>query len=393
MQPVYLDNNATTRTDPEVVSAMLPYFDVHFGNASSSHRFGSAAAEGVRLARRQVQAMLGAAQEQEIIFTSGGTEANNMALLSALETQPDRDEIVVTAVEHPAILSLATHLAKTRGVALRVVEVDGQGRLNLDQFDEYVGSRTALVSVMWANNETGTLFPIARLAERAHAFGALFHTDAVQAAGRVPIDLASVSVDMLSVSAHKLHGPKGVGALYLRKNVALRPLLRGGRQERGRRAGTENVPGIVGFGAAAALASRYLEVEQGWVGALRDQLEQGLRQRISQAHVLGDIQHRLPNTSSIAFDYVDGDALLLLLDRVGIAVSSGAACASGAMEPSHVLRAMRVPANAMRGALRFSLSRDTTTPDIHRVLEELPPIVARLRANSPLWRDHAPVPA
>ncbi|WP_029011746.1 cysteine desulfurase NifS [Niveispirillum irakense] len=393
MQHVYLDNNATTRTDPEVVSAMLPYFDVHFGNASSSHRFGSAAADGVRQARRQVQALLGAAQEQEIIFTSGGTEANNMALLSALETQPDRDEIVVTAVEHPAILSLATHLAKTRGVTLRVVEVDSQGRLDLDQFDDYVGSRTALVSVMWANNETGTLFPIARLTERAHAFGALFHTDAVQAAGRVPINMASVPVDMLSLSSHKLHGPKGVGALYVRKGVALRPLLRGGRQERGRRAGTENVPGIVGFGAAAALASRYLEVEQGWVGALRDQLEQGLMQRIGQAHVLGDIHHRLPNTSSMAFDYVDGDALLLLLDRVGIAVSSGAACASGAMEPSHVLRAMRVPANAARGAIRFSLSRDTTTPDIHRVLEELPPIVARLRANSPLWRDHAPVPA
>jgi len=393
MQPVYLDNNATTRTDPEVVSTMLPYFDVHFGNASSSHRFGSAAAEGMRLARRQVQALLGAAQEQEIIFTSGGTEANNMALLSALETQPDRDEIVITAVEHPAILALATHLAKTRGVTLRVVEVDSCGRLDLDQFDEYVGSRTALVSVMWANNETGTLFPIPRLAERARAFGALFHTDAVQAAGRVPIDLKSVPVDMLSLSSHKLHGPKGVGALYVRKGVAVRPLLRGGRQERGRRAGTENVPGIVGFGSAAALAARYLEVEQGWVGALRDQLEQGLMQRIGQAHVLGDAQHRLPNTSCIAFDYVDGDALLLLLDRVGIAVSSGAACASGAMEPSHVLHAMRVPANAARGALRFSLSRDTTTPDIYRVLEELPPIVARLRANSPLWRDHAPVPA
>ncbi|MDG3439207.1 cysteine desulfurase NifS [Nitrospirillum amazonense] len=390
MRPVYLDNNATTATDASVVAAMLPWFTERFGNPSSAHAVGAAAADGIRLARRQVQALLGAAHDHEIIFTSGGTEANNTAILSALDSQPGRDEIVTTAVEHPAILALAAHLEKTRGIKVHTVGVDGDGRLDMDDFERALGPRTALVSVMWANNETGTLFPVAALARQAHAAGALFHTDAVQAVGRVPLGLRDTDIDMLSLSGHKLHGPKGIGALYLRKGTAFRPLLRGGRQERGRRGGTENVPGIVGLGAAADLAARYLETERGWIGRLRDRLEQGVLARIGQAHVLGDRGNRLANTACIAFDYVDADALLLMLDRAGIAVSSGSACASGGTEPSHVLRAMRVPAGAIRGALRFSLSRDTAVADIDRVLDVLPDIVGRLRSSSPLWRDRAP---
>ncbi|MDE1147253.1 MAG: cysteine desulfurase NifS [Azospirillaceae bacterium] len=390
MRPVYLDNNATTRTDAEVVAAMLPWFTETYGNASSAHAFGAVAADGVRQARRQVQALLGAAHDAEIVFTSGGTEADTTAILSALECQPDRDEIVTTAVEHPAVLALAAHLEKTRGIKVHRVGVDGDGRLDLDDFERALGPRTALVSVMWANNETGTLFPVADLARQARAAGALFHTDAVQAVGRLPIRLQDTAIDMLSLSGHKLHGPKGIGALYVRKGVAFRPLLRGGRQERGRRAGTENVPGIVGLGTAADLAARYLQTERGWIGALRHRLEQGVLARIGHARVVGDLDSRLPNTSCIAFDYVDADAVLLMLDRAGIAVSSGSACASGGMEPSHVLRAMRVPAGALRGALRFSFSRDSAGPDVDAVLDTLPDIIGRLRAASPLWRDRTP---
>ncbi|MDZ5649900.1 cysteine desulfurase NifS [Nitrospirillum sp. BR 11828] len=390
MSPVYLDNNATTATDAEVVAAMLPWFTERYGNASSSHAFGATAAEGVRLARRQVQSLLGAAHDHEVVFTSGGTESNTTAILSALDSQPGRTEIVTTAVEHPAVLALAAHLEKTRGVTVHTVGVDGEGRLDLDDFERALGPRTALVSIMWANNETGTLFPVAALARQAHAAGALFHTDAVQAVGRVPMRLRDTEIDMLSLSGHKLHGPKGIGALYVRKGVPFRPLMRGGRQERGRRGGTENVPGIVGLGAAAELAARYLETERGWIGDLRDRLEQGVLSRIGHCHVLGDLDHRLANTACIAFDYVDADALLLMLDRAGIAASSGSACASGTMEPSHVLRAMRVPVGAIRGAIRFSLSRDTGGADIDRVLDVLPDIVGRLRTQSPLWRDRVP---
>ncbi|TWB39157.1 cysteine desulfurase NifS [Nitrospirillum pindoramense] len=390
MSPVYLDNNATTATDAEVIAAMLPWFTERYGNPSSSHAFGATAAEGVRLARRQVQSLLGAAHDHEVVFTSGGTESNNTAILSALDSQPGRTEIVTTAVEHPAVLALAAHLEKTRGVTVHTVGVDGEGRLDLDDFERALGPRTALVSIMWANNETGTLFPVAALARQAHAAGALFHTDAVQAVGRVPMRLRDTEIDMLSLSGHKLHGPKGIGALYVRKGVPFRPLMRGGRQERGRRGGTENVPGIVGLGAAADLAARYLETERGWIEDLRDRLEQGVLSRIGHCHVLGDLDHRLANTACIAFDYVDADALLLMLDRAGIAASSGSACASGTMEPSHVLRAMRVPVGAIRGAIRFSLSRDTGGADIDRVLDVLPDIVGRLRTQSPLWRDRVP---
>lgn len=385
MVPIYLDNNATTRMDPEVLDAMLPFFTAQFGNASSAHRFGAEVGGAVKLARQQVQGLLGAAFDHEIIFTSGGTEANNTAILSALETQGERDEVITTTVEHSAILAPLGYLQKTRGIKVHTLGVDARGRLDLDAYRRALGPRTALVSVMWANNETGVIFPVAALAELAHDAGALFHTDAVQAVGKLPIELKTTAIDMLSLSGHKLHGPKGIGALYVRKGVAFRPLLRGGQQERGRRGGTENIPAIVGLGKAAALAG--LAEEQARVGALRDRLEAGILAEIGHCFVNGDTGNRLANTSNIAFEDLDGEAILSHMNRAGIAASSGSACASGSVEPSHVLRAMRVPLAGLHGAVRFSLSRETTAAEIDAVLTALPDMMARLRTLSPLWRN------
>ncbi|MFG1430162.1 cysteine desulfurase NifS [Xanthobacter sp. V2C-8] len=397
MSPVYLDNNATTRTDPAVVEAMLPFFSEHFGNASSTHAFGEKVGEALRAARRQLQALLGAAHDHEIVFTSGGTESDNAAILSALESQgdidPARTEIVTTRVEHQAVLALAAHLEKTRGITVHQIGVDRQGRLDMDAYAAALGPRTALASVMWANNETGTLFPVAELARMAHAAGALFHTDAVQAVGKVPMDLRSMEIDMLSLSGHKLHGPKGIGALYVRKGVKFRPLIRGGHQERGRRGGTENVPGIIGLGAAANLALAHLEEEGTRVKALRDRLEQGVLQQIPHTLLNGEPGNRLPNTANIAFEYLDGEAVLTHLNRAGIATSTGSACTSGSTEPSHVLRAMDLPATALHGAIRFSLSRENTAEDVDRALEVLPDIVTRLRDMSPAWKNRQGAPA
>lgn len=388
MEPVYLDNNATTRTDPAVVAAMLPYFAEQFGNASSAHAFGHAVAPALREARRAVQQLLGAASEAEIVFTSGGTESDNAAILSALQTQSGRDEIVTTAVEHPAVLSLVDHLESERGLKVHRIGVDGQGRLDVDAYERALGPRTAIASVMWANNETGTLFPVDDLAERAHRAGALFHTDAVQAAGKVPIELKATAIDMLSLSGHKLHGPKGIGVLYLRKGTAFVPLVRGGPQERRRRGGTENVPGIVGLGKAAELAAAHLDDEASRVRDLRDELEHGIVAAVGDCAVLGDRDQRLPNTANLAFAHLDGEAILHHLAQAGIAASLGSACASGSMEPSHVLRAMQVAPQLLRGAIRFSLSRDTTAAQIERVLQAIPDIVARVRASSPSWQAH-----
>lgn len=377
---VYLDNNATTRTDPSVVQAMLPFFTQQFGNASSAHGFGRKVAGALSQARRSVQALLGAAYDDEIVFTSGGTESNNAAILSALATQEGRDEIVTTSVEHQAILALVDQLTKS-GVKVHLVAVDSRGRLDLEAFRSALGPRTAIASVMRANNETGTIFPVERLAGWARACGALFHTDAVQAVGRVPMDLKASAIDMLSMSGHKLHGPKGIGALYLRKGTKFRPLIWGGGQERRRRGGTENVPGIVGLGKAAELAAERLDRERVRVAALRDRLEQSILQN-GHCKVLGDHCSRLPNTTSIAFDGLEGEAIVHHLNRAGIAVSVGSACSSGAMEPSHVLRAMQVPANSLHGAIRFSLSPETTSEEIDQVVRALSDILARLRGLS-----------
>ncbi len=360
---------------------MLPFFTQSFGNPSSGHDFGCAAGAAVAQARRLVQTLIGADLDQEIIFTSGATEANNAALLQALR-QSDRNEIVTTAVEHPSVLAVLADQEKHHGMVVHRIGVDSRGRLDKAAFRRALGRRTALVSVMWANNETGTLFPIPELAMMAHEAGAIFHTDAVQAAGKVPIDVKPTCVDMLSLSAHKIHGPKGVGALYLRKSLRLRALLRGGRQEQVRRAGTENVPGIVGFGRAAELAVEQLDVSALRVAALRDWLERTVLAMIPGSCALGDMQHRVPGISAIAFDGADGEEMLFRLNQAGIAVSAGAACSSGAMEPSHVVRAMAVPFTAAHGVLRFSLSHETSEDDIGRLISALPDVVASARAGS-----------
>ncbi|MDH2356695.1 cysteine desulfurase NifS [Bradyrhizobium sp. SSUT112] len=381
MRPIYLDNNATTRADPLVVAAMLPFFSAQFGNASSAHAFGTEVAPALKRARRKLQGLIGAAFDHEIVFTSGATESDNTAILSALAVQEGRDEIVTTAVEHPSVLSLIKELGR-RGIKTHLIPVDASGRLDIETYRNALSKRTSIVSVMWANNETGTIFSVKSLAKMARSVGALFHTDAAQAVGRIPIDLKSTEIDMLSLSAHKLHGPKGIGALYVRKGVELRPLIFGGPQERRRRAGTENVPGIVGLGKAAELAAAHLEEKQMKIGALRDRLEQGIL-ALGCCMVLGEIKNRLPNTSNIAFEHLEAEAIVHQLNRNGIAASLGSACASGSMEPSHVLRAMGVPPAFVRGAVRFSLSHETAPDEIDRVLQVLPEITAKQRA---LWR-------
>lgn len=385
MDPIYLDNNATTRCFPEVVTEMLPFFTEQFGNASSIHAFGAAVGGALRTARRSLQALIGAEFDHEIIFTSGGTESNNTAIRSALRVMQGRNEIITSAVEHPAILSLCDWLEKHEGVVVHRIGVDKQGRLDIDAYREALSDRVAIVSFMWANNETGTIFPVDGLAELAHEHGALFHTDAVQAVGKVEINLKDTEIDMLSLSSHKFHGPKGLGALYLRKGTRFRPLLRGGHQERGRRAGTENAPAIIGLGKAAEMTMATMGEDTPRMAALRDRLEQGLVQRIGHCFVTGDPLDRLPNTTTVAFEFIEGEAILLKLNQAGIAASSGSACTSGSLEPSHVLRAMDIPFTAAHGAIRFSLSRETTEDQIDHVLDVMPGIIAGLREMSPFW--------
>jgi cysteine desulfurase len=391
MKPVYFDNNATTRADPRVVEAMLPFFTEQFGNPSSMHSFGGNVGSAVNHARDELQSLLGAEHDHEIVFTSGGTESDNAAILSALEGNPRRREVITSAVEHPAVLSLCSWLEKNKGIRVHVIPVDSKGRLDLEAYDAALSDRVAVVSIMWANNETGTIFPVAELADKAKAVGALFHTDAVQAVGKISINLKSTAIDMLSLSGHKLHAPKGIGALYVRRGVRFRPQIKGGHQERGRRAGTENTPAIVGLGKAAALAELYMVEENTRVRGLRDRLEKGLIQRIGNCFVTGDPENRLPNTANVAFEYIEGEGILLLLNREGIAASSGSACTSGSLEPSHVLRAMNIPYTATHGAIRFSLSRDSTDDEVDHVLAVTPAIVDKLRGISPFWsKEGAP---
>lgn len=389
MTPVYLDNNATTRVDPRVLEAMLPMFLEVFGNPSSAHSFGTTAKRAVAEAREKVRTLLGAAQADEIVFTSGGTESDSLAILGALAATAGaggattgRSEVVISAVEHPAVKKLCASLTKTRGFVVHEIGVDSCGRIDRDAYAAALSERTALVSIMWANNETGTLFPVADLAAQAKAAGALFHTDAVQAVGRLPLGVAERMIDLLSLSGHKLGAPKGVGALYVRRGVRLGAQTIGGAQERGRRAGTENVPGIVALGAACALAAERLPSDTPRIAALRDTLEAGLFARIAGAMVLGDPESRVANTTSIAFADVESEAVVRLLDRRGIAVSSGSACAAGSVEPSHVVRAMGVPEQFARGVVRFSLSRDTTADEIARTIDCVSDVIADLRADA-----------
>ncbi len=379
---VYLDNNATTRTDPRVVAAMLPFFSEHYGNPSSSHALGEAAKAALRRARAQVQALIGAAQESEILFTSGGTESNTSAILSALAVQGGRNEIITSLVEHPSVLALCDHLEATRGVVIHRIGVDREGRLDEAAYTAALSTRTALVSLMWANSETGVLFPVRRLAEQAKAHGALFHSDAVQAVGKVSVNVSASAIDLLSLSAHKWHGPKGAGALYLRKGLRFAPLLLGGKQERGRRPGTENVPAVVGMGEAARLAHEALDTDMPRLAALRDGFERALCQRLEGVVIAGEGAERAPTTSLMLFAGVDSEELLHVLDREGFCLSQGSACSSGRMEPSPVLKAMGWPDDVLPGAVRLSLSRETRADDLARLLAVLPPLVARLRARS-----------
>ncbi len=390
MKPIYMDNNATTACDPAVVEAMLPFFTEQFGNASSIHSFGASVGKALKDARSKVQALIGAAHDSEIVFTSCGTESDSTAILSALRAQPERRTIITTVVEHPAILTLCEHLEKD-GYVVHKLKVNKKGRVDLDEYKALLNDRVAIVSIMWANNETGTLFPVEEMAEMAHEKGIMFHTDAVQAVGKVPIDLKTTKIDMLSISGHKLHAPKGIGVLYLRRNTRFRPLLRGGHQERGRRAGTENSASIVGLGVACDLAQQHMEAENTTVKKLRDKLERGILAKVPNSFVNGDTLYRLPNTASIAFEYVEGEGILLLLNKMGIAASSGSACTSGSLEPSHVMRAMGIPYTAAHGTIRFSLSRYNSEEEVDRVIAAVPPIIAQLRKLSPYWSGNGPV--
>ncbi|MCG5516429.1 MULTISPECIES: cysteine desulfurase NifS [unclassified Ectothiorhodospira] len=390
MKPIYMDNNATTCVDPRVVETMLPFLTEQFGNPSSMHSFGDQVGHSLKRAREQVQALLGAEHASEVIFTSCGTESDSTAILSAVRAQPQRREIITTEVEHPAVLNVCEQLEK-EGYTIHRLGVDGQGRLDLAHYREVLSDQVAVASIMWANNETGTLFPVESMAEMARAKGVMFHTDAVQAVGKLPIDLKYTCIDMLSLSGHKLHAPKGVGVLYVRRGLRFRPLLRGGHQERGRRAGTENVPGIIALGRAAELALTHMDDERRRVRVLRDRLETGLLEQIPHAFVTGDVDNRLPNTLNIAFEYIEGESILLMLKQQGIAASSGSACTSGSLEPSHVMRAMGIPYTAAHGSVRFSLSRFNTEEEVDRVIQVMPDIVARLRKLSPYWGEDGPV--
>ena len=389
MDAIYLDNNATTRVDPAVVEVMLPFFTEQFGNASSLHSFGNKVGLALKKARMQVQELLGAEHESEIIFTSCGTESDSTAILSALKAQPERREIITTVLEHPAILALCTHLEK-EGYTVHYLKVDDKGRLDLDEYKRLLTDKVAVVSAMWANNETGSYFPVLEMAELAHAAGVMFHTDAVQAVGKIPMDLKSSKIDMLSLSGHKLHAPKGVGVLYLKRGTRFRPLLRGGHQERGRRAGTENTASIVGLGQAAEMAMEAMAFENSEVKRLRDKLEAGILAKVPRAFVTGNPDDRLPNTCNIAFEFIEGEAILLLLNKFGIAASSGSACTSGSLEPSHVMRAMGIPYTAAHGTVRFSLSRYNTEAEVDRVIAVVPEIIAQLRKLSPYWDGDGP---
>ena len=383
---IYLDNNATTCIDPDVLAAMMPYLSDFYGNPSSMHSFGGQVGVAVQDARRQVAQLLGA-EDTEIIFNSCGSEGNNTAIHAALAAQPDKRHIVTTAVEHPAILNVCKHLEK-KGYTVTYLSVNEQGELDLMELEAAMTGGTALVSTMYANNETGVMFPVEQVGAIAKYYGATFHVDAVQAVGKVPIDLKSSTIDLLTLSGHKLHAPKGIGALYVRRGFRFRPFLLGGHQERGRRAGTQNVPGIVALGKAAELAQQYLQsvdTEQDH----RNTLENQLLATIPDCAVNGGGAPRLPNTTNIGFKYIEGEAILYMLNREGICASSGSACTSGSLDPSHVLMSMGLPYTILHGSIRFSLSRFTTAADIQQVLAVMPDIVKRLRDMSPFSNDQA----
>ncbi|MBC8393712.1 MAG: cysteine desulfurase NifS [Deltaproteobacteria bacterium] len=386
MNVIYTDNNATTRVAPEVIEEMLPFWGELYGNPSSMHSFGGSVGRKIREARSKVAALIGAKPE-EIIFTGCGTESNNTAIRATIQSNPDRRHIITTRVEHPAVKNVFEYLSKN-GYRTTFVPVDRKGRLDLDYLYQNLSNDTAIVSIMWANNESGVMFPIEEISQTIEERGIVFHTDAVQAAGKVPLDVNKISVDMLTISGHKLHAPKGVGALYVRKGTKFSPFLIGGHQEAGRRGGTENTASIIGFGKASEMAATHIDEMNTRIKQLRDKLENEILERIPNTMINGDRDHRIPNTTSIGFEYVEGESILLLMDELGICASSGSACTSGSLEPSHVLRAMGVPFTAAHGSIRFSLSTYNTEDEVNFIIKELPPIIERLREMSPFWQEY-----
>ena len=381
MNLVYLDNNATTKPAPEVIAAMLPMYEEWYGNPSSVHRFGQRARQAIDETRAQLSQLVGCASS-ELSFTGGGTEAVNTAIRGILAARSPRKRIVVSAVEHSATRELCQQLA-SEGAEIITLDVDRNGQLDLEKLSPALSDETALVSLMWANNETGVLFPVREIAAICRSKQIPFHCDGTQAAGKIPVNVMELGVDAMSFAAHKFHGPKGVGALFARRGLRVRPLIIGGPQEQGRRGGTENVPGIVGMGKAAELAKAALP-EINRVARLRDRLEQSILQNIPDAHVNGSVDRRLPNTTNIGFSRLEAEAILLLLSEQGICASAGAACSSGSLEPSHVLKAMKIDLNVAHGAIRFSLSRYSTDAEIDRTLDILPKVINRLRAVLPV---------
>ncbi|MFA6186872.1 MAG: cysteine desulfurase NifS [Phycisphaerae bacterium] len=380
-QIIYFDNNATTKVADEVVEAMLPFFKDLYANPSSMHSFGGQIEKHIRHGRESLAALLGC-DSSEIIFTSGGTESDNAAIKGVLAAYPEKKKIVTTRVEHPAVLATCREL-QAAGFSLVELGVDKYGQINLDELADEVDEHTAIVSIMYANNETGVIFPINKIAEIVKSKGAVFHTDAVQAVGKIPLNLDKSSIDLLSLSGHKLHAPKGIGALYVKKGTRILPFIVGGHQEKNRRAGTENVPAIVGLGKAGEIAAKEIGGENTKVRKLRDKLENAILKTCKDAMLNGDKINRLPNTTNISFEFIEGEAILLLLNQFGICASSGSACTSGSLEPSHVMRAMGVPFTAAHGSIRFSLSRYNTEAEVDFVAEKMPPIVNRLRELSP----------
>ncbi len=385
MRVVYADNNATTMVAPEVVEAMSPYFMEYYGNPSSMHSFGGQVAKKIDTARVQVADILGA-DPAEIIFTSCGTESDNAAIWGVLRANPHKRHIVTSRVEHPAVYNLCKYLAQNN-YHVTELGVDSSGMISLTELADAIREDTAIVSIMYANNETGVIFPIEEIGSIVKQKGSILHTDAVQAVGKIPLNLARSTIDLLTLSGHKLHAPKGIGALFVRKGTAVTPFIIGGHQEGNRRGGTENVPSIVGLGKACELAKKYMAEEQTYVKQLRDKLENEILKRAPDARVNGHKEHRLPNTTNLSFEFVEGEAILLLLNEKGICASSGSACTSGSLEPSHVLRAMGVPFTAVHGSVRLSLSRYNTMEDVNHIIEHLPPIIRKLREISPYGRE------
>lgn len=387
MDVIYMDNNATTKIAPEVLDAMMPYLTDYYGNASSMHNFGGMVGRKIVEAREKVAALINA-DPGEIIFTSCGTESDSTAIHAAIRSNPSKKHIITTRVEHPAIKNLYEYLAKN-GYRVTWVPVDNEGVLDLGYLYDHLSEDTAIVSIMWANNESGVIFPIDEIAEKLASRKIVFHSDAVQAVGKLPVDVKNTGLNMMSISGHKLHAPKGVGALYVKKGTRFSPFMIGGHQERNRRGGTENSASIIGMGKACELAGSHIKEIDTRVRSMRNRLEEGLLKNVPNALLNGKKDARLPNTTNISFEYIEGEAILLMMDQLGICASSGSACTSGSLEPSHVLRAMGVPFTAAHGSIRFSLSTYNTEKEVDFVVENLPPIIERLRNMSPFWKKGA----